>query len=59
MAQRARDKVFISYSHKDKKWLDRLQTTLKPLVRKEVFTIWADTQIKAGTNWKDEITSMA
>lgn len=54
MAQ-PRDKVFISYSHKDKKWLERLQTTLKPLVRKEVLTIWADTQIKAGTNWKDEI----
>ena len=56
MAPQARDKVFISYSHKDKKWLDRLQTTLKPLVQKRVITIWADTQIKAGTKWTDEIT---
>jgi len=47
-----RDKVFISYSHKDKKWLDRLQTTLKPLP----ISIWADTQIKAGAKWSEEIT---
>ena len=51
----ARDKVFISYSHKDKKWLERLQTMLKPLVRKEAITIWADTQIQAGSKWREEI----
>jgi len=55
MVQRAHDKVFISYSHKDKKWLDRLQTTLMPLVQKEAITIWTDTQIKAGAKWRDEI----
>ena len=29
----ARDQVFISYSRKDKDWLERLQTMLKPLQR--------------------------
>lgn len=55
MSRQTRDKVFISYSHKDKKWLDRLQTMLMPLVQKEAVIIWADTQVKAGAKWKDEI----
>ena len=29
----ARDQVFISYSRKDKDWLERLQTMLVPLAR--------------------------
>ena len=37
-----RHTIFISYSHKDKKWLERLQTMLRPLVREELIKIWAD-----------------
>ena len=50
-----RDRVFISYSHKDKAWLNRLQTMLKPLVREQRISVWDDTQIPAGSLWKDEI----
>ena len=50
----ARDQVFISYSHKDKEWLEKLQTMLKPLVRKKL-AVWDDTNIKAGAKWKDKI----
>jgi hypothetical protein len=50
-----RDQVFISYSHKDRDWLEKLQTVLKPLVRKGVITIWDDTQIRAGDQWRDHI----
>lgn len=52
-----RNKVFISYSHKDKKWLDRLQTTLMPLIRKEAISFWADNKIDPGAKWQDEIAN--
>src|SRR3954471_1002147 len=49
--------VFISYSHRDKKWLDRLQVHLAPLLQNGVITVWADTQIRPGQEWKTEIES--
>ena len=50
-----RDKVFISYSHRDKRWLKRLQKMLKPLVRGGSIDLWADTAIAAGADWLQEI----
>jgi tetratricopeptide (TPR) repeat protein len=50
-----RSQVFISYSHRDKAWLTRLQTHLKPLERKGLLERWDDTRIKAGERWQDEI----
>lgn len=55
MASRRRNQVFVSYSHKDKKWLTTLQTFLKPHVREGGLTVWDDTHIKPGAKWKDEI----
>jgi len=49
--------VFISYSHRDKKWLDRLQVHLAPLLQNGGITVWADTQIRPGQEWKSEIES--
>ena len=50
-----RPKAFISYSHKDKKYLDRLLTHLKPLERNGMLDVWQDTQIKTGDKWKEKI----
>lgn len=50
-----RTNVFISYSHKDKRWLEKLRTTLQPIVQIGGIAIWDDTQIRGGTKWREEI----
>jgi TIR domain-containing protein len=55
MPQPTRDRVFISYSHKDRDWLEKLQIVLKPLIRKGLISIWDDTQIQAGDQWRYQI----
>lgn len=49
-------RVFISYSHRNKDILERLQIHLKPIVRwlKDV-EIWDDTRITAGSRWRQAI----
>ena len=50
-----RNQIFISYSHKDLRWLQRLQVHLKPLERLGTITRWDDTLIDPGKKWQDEI----
>jgi tetratricopeptide (TPR) repeat protein len=52
----AREYVFISYSHKDRPWLEKLLIMLTPLVRRDFIEIWSDTQIEAGAEWQKEIS---
>jgi hypothetical protein len=47
MSVPSRDQVFISYSHRDKKWLDRLLVFLKPFQRQGL-QVWADPYIQVG-----------
>lgn len=49
-----RSSAFISYSHKDSKWLEKLQTMLVPLTRGGL-KVWSDEQIKPGSRWREEI----
>ena len=46
--------VFISYSHKDEKFLDELLVHLKPLERLGL-TRWSDKQVMPGSQWFEEI----
>ena len=55
MAPPVRDKVFISYSHKDQTWLEQLQTMMKPLVHSGAILPWADTAIQTGADWRAQI----
>lgn len=50
----SRKGVFVSYSHADAEWLERLQKHLKPLQRDGV-EVWDDTRLKAGEQWRNEI----
>jgi len=43
--------VFISYSHKDEAWKDRLVRHLGVLQREGLLDTWDDRQIGAGANW--------
>lgn len=48
-------KVFISYSHYDNRWLNRLIIHLTPLSRDFKIDIWSDRDIQTGTKWKQKI----
>ncbi|GAB4047086.1 hypothetical protein GCM10028810_28640 [Spirosoma litoris] len=50
-----RERVFISYSHKDSTVLERILVHLKPLFRDGLIDIWSDKRIKPGDKWNDEI----
>jgi tetratricopeptide (TPR) repeat protein len=52
-----RDQVFISYSHKDRKWRNDLDTHLKPYLRGGSIVSWSDQQIAPGSEWVKEIQS--
>ncbi len=47
--------VFVSYSHKDERWLERLQTHLAPLTQDYDLDLWDDTRLRPGSKWQEEI----
>ncbi len=47
--------IFVSYCQRDRNWLDRLQTVLKPLSRAVGLELWSDERITPGSNWRAEI----
>jgi hypothetical protein len=47
--------VFVSYSHKDKLFLEQLNPHLTHLSRQSLLTVWDDTTIAAGQKWRTKI----
>lgn len=47
--------VFVSYSHKDEVWKDRLNAHLGVLKEHGLLNFWDDRQIGAGDNWYEKI----
>jgi hypothetical protein len=52
-ATRARDGIFISYSHKDDFWRVELAKMLRPV--SDQLKLWDDTKIRPGEEWQAEI----
>lgn len=55
MADLAKPVIFISYSHKDKDWKNRLVTHLGVLEEDGQLALWEDNRIDAGDDWYEEI----
>ncbi|MGD2092498.1 MAG: tetratricopeptide repeat protein [Candidatus Aminicenantes bacterium] len=55
MSKKKRDKIFLSYSHKDKKWMEKIKTIIKPLTGKGKIIVWDDSDIEIGKKWEKEI----
>src|SRR5262245_5809060 len=47
-------KVYISYSHKDAQWKDRILEHLKPLASSGRLEFWEDSRIGVGVEWEKE-----
>jgi hypothetical protein len=54
--QQRRD-IFVSYSHRDKIWLERLRVHLRPLERRYKVLVWSDSRIEPGMRWQLEIAN--
>jgi len=52
----SRSKIFISYSHKDKLWLERLVEHLGVAPDEVALDLWDDRRIAMGDEWLAEIT---
>ncbi len=50
-----RKKVFISYSHLDREWLEKLKKWLKPLEQGGLLDFWDDSEIEPGEDWRQAI----
>ena len=50
-------RVFVCYSHRDRKHVDRLRVHVRPLERSGAIDLWDDTKLIPGTRWRDEIAA--
>jgi hypothetical protein len=50
-----RNKIFVSYSHKDRKLFEEFETMLAPAIQRGIVDLWDDQKIPPGAKWKEEI----
>jgi hypothetical protein len=52
---RLKNRIFVSYSHRNRDWLERLQLMMSPYLRSGELDAWDDTRIAPGQQWQDAI----
>jgi hypothetical protein len=50
-----RDSVFVSYSHRDKKWAQRFEEMLNPPILSGRLRLWFDVNLRVGDQWHPNI----
>ena len=50
--------IFVSYSHKDQDWLEKLKTFLTALEQRGLIRFWDDSQLVPGNPWEQQIKDM-
>lgn len=50
-------KIFLSYSHRDGEWKERLSLSLRILERQGLAEVWDTSDIEVGTTWSQEIAT--
>ncbi|HSE18650.1 MAG TPA: toll/interleukin-1 receptor domain-containing protein [Pyrinomonadaceae bacterium] len=53
-----RNKLFISYSHNDTRWLEALTQQLAVLEREGLLSLCDDTKLKVGEDWQQQLNDM-
>jgi hypothetical protein len=53
----AKPVIFISYSHKDRPWLDYVRSFFEPLAAHWNLQIWDDEKLRTGDDWRGDIYS--
>jgi len=53
----AKPVIFISYSHKDRAWLDYVRSFFEPLATHWNLQIWDDQKLRIGDDWRGDIYS--
>ena len=55
LTSRLTRKIFVSYSHTDKQYLDEMRSFLRGLEIYEKIAFWSDTQLNTSEKWKDKL----
>ena len=50
-----RNKIFVSYSHKDGRLFEEFKTMMAPAIQRGIVDLWDDRKIPPGAKWKEEI----